>query len=57
LPQSKLTAIFLILTLPAATSQPEELTITFNMVFTGPDTAVGTFEVTGVVNDIGSVNE
>jgi hypothetical protein len=27
------------------------------MVFTGPDTAVGTFEVTGVVNDIGSVNE
>jgi hypothetical protein len=52
-----LTAVFLILAFSAAASQPEELTIDFNMVFTGPDTAVGTFEATGAVNDEGIVNQ
>ena len=38
-------------------SNPEAVTINLNLFFTGPNTAAGTFEISGVTNDTGSVNQ
>jgi hypothetical protein len=52
-----LAALFLTMASPVAASQPEEVVITLDLYFTGPDTAAGTFSATGAVNDSGSVSQ
>jgi hypothetical protein len=50
-----LMALFLMAASPAAASKPDDLAISLDLYFTGPDTAAGTFTASGVVNDSGSV--
>jgi hypothetical protein len=45
------------LTTPVSASKPEEVVLTFDLVITASDAAVGTFAATGAIEDRGTVDE
>jgi hypothetical protein len=47
----------LALAIPVSASKPEEVLFTFDLVITADDSAVGTFEATGAIEDSGTVDE
>jgi hypothetical protein len=57
---SKLLVVCVVLSalvVPVSASKPEEVVLTFDLVITAPDSAVGTFVATGAIEDNGSVDE
>jgi hypothetical protein len=57
-PAILLAICFLFLTIPVSASKPQEVVINFDLVFTGPFTAVGEVSMTGIdINDSGTASQ